>query len=96
MKSLKDFIYVELKAAYSALTEAEKNIIVRKSTVDLAIRNYSLTQSRFQKGLSKLSDLLDAELVLNEAKTNYINEVYNYLIAKTDFEKAAGTVLAQE
>ncbi|MGD8782156.1 MAG: efflux RND transporter permease subunit [Ignavibacteria bacterium] len=95
LKNLKDYIFFELKAALSALIETEKNIAVRENTIELAERNYSLTQSRFQKGLSKLSDLLDAELVLNEAKTNYINEVYNYLIAKTDYEKAAGTVIAQ-
>jgi hydrophobe/amphiphile efflux-1 (HAE1) family protein len=95
LKSVKDYIYLELKAALLAMKEAEKNIDIRSKTITLAERNYSLTQSRFQKGLSKLSDLLDAELVLNEAKTNYIGEVYNYLIAKTDYEKAAGTVLVQ-
>jgi outer membrane protein TolC len=95
LNNMKEYIYVELKAALLALEEAEKNIEVRSKTVELAERNYSLTQSRFQKGLSKLSDLLDAELLLNQAKTDYLKEVYNFLIAKTDYEKAAGTVLAQ-
>lgn len=93
LKNLKDYIYMELKAALSALAETEKNIEVRAKTIILAERNYSLIQSRFQQGLSKLNDLLDAELVLNEAKTNYICEVYNYLIAKVEYEKATGIVL---
>ena len=93
LKQLKDYVYLEVKTAHNALVEAMENIDVQEKTVALAERNYSMISSRMRNGLSKLSDLLDAELVLNQAKTNYVNEVYHYLVARAEYDRAVGMVL---
>jgi outer membrane protein TolC len=90
LMQLKEYIYLEVKMAHNALIEARENIDLQEKTVALAERNYSMISSRMNNGLSKLSDLLDAELVLNQAKTNYVNEVYHYLVAKAEYERAVG------
>jgi len=90
LSELKEYIYLEVKLAYNALVEARENIGVQEKTVALAERNYSMVSSRMKNGLSKLSDLLDAELLLNQSKTNYINEVYKYLVARTEYERVVG------
>lgn len=92
LKNFKEYLTVEVKTFLSALIESQENVKVQSKTVKLAERNYSLMQSRFKNGLSKLSDLLDAELVLKEANTNYTNEVYNLLTAKAEFDKVIGSV----
>ncbi|MCE1189918.1 MAG: efflux RND transporter permease subunit [Ignavibacteria bacterium] len=83
-------IRVEIYAASASLQEAKKNVRIQKQNVTLAERNYNLLQSRFRNGISKLSDLLDAELLLNQAKTNLSNEVYNMNVALAEFQKVTG------
>lgn len=95
LKSFNEYLVVEIKTSLAALIESKDNVEVQAKTVLLAERNYSMIQSRFKNGLSKLSDLLDAELVLKEAKTNYINEIFNHLTAKAEYEKVVGIVSVQ-
>lgn len=95
LKNFREYLNVEIKTALSNMLEAKKNIDARSKTVTLAERNYSIMQSRFKNGLARLSDMQDAELMLKEARNNYTNEVYGYLIVKIDFEKASGLVSVQ-
>lgn len=95
LKNFTEYLNVEVKTSLSALMESKENVAAQSKTVKLAERNYSLMQSRFKNGFAKLTDLLDAELVLKESKTNYLNEIYNHLCARAEFEKVVGLVSVQ-
>lgn len=88
--NLKRALKTEIKVAKSKVDEANLNLKVTYETVQYAERNYKLVESRFKKGLSKLSDLQDAELLLNQAKTNYLQELYNYIVAIIEYEWTMG------
>lgn len=90
LENLKEYVALEISTSLSALNEAKENVIAIKKTVELAERNYNMIRSRFNNGLSNLNDLLDAELMLNEAKINLTTENYNYHIAKVEYEYAIG------
>lgn len=91
----KKYLTVELNAAIMELGNTQKNVETRKRVVELAERNYLLIQSKYKKGLLKLSDLQDAELVLNESKTNYIEELFNSKIAQIEYEKCIGKIILE-
>lgn len=95
LDNLKEYIDLEISTSFSAMTEAKANVEARQKTVKLAERNYDMIRSRYTNGLSNLSDLLDAELMLNQAKINLITEVYNYSNAKAEYEYALGIVFAE-
>lgn len=90
LDNLKLALKTEIKVAKFKVEETKTNLKTTYETVQYAERNYQLVESRFKKGLSKLSDLQDAELLLNQAKTNYLQELYNYLIAIIDYEWTIG------
>lgn len=88
--NLKDLIATDVKVNLSSASEAQRRIEAQTQTVKSAERSYELTRSRWLKGLSRQNELFDAELALTQAKTNYMQAVYDYLVAGAELEKALG------
>ncbi|WP_235336369.1 TolC family protein [Pontibacter korlensis] len=81
---------VELTNAYAQLQNSQTSISVQEKNVDLAQEVYNTTNDRYKEGISPLTDLLDAEVSLREAKTNLNNEKLKYKIAQLNYLKARG------
>nr|WP_034691025.1 TolC family protein [Kaistella palustris] len=62
----------------------------QKANVSLAETVASNTKSNYQYGLATLTDLLEAENALVEAKNNYSNAVLDYKIAEIQYYKSKG------
>ncbi|MCU7492720.1 MAG: TolC family protein [Ignavibacteria bacterium] len=88
--NLKDLIVTDVKVNTSSVEEAHKRIEAQTQTVKSAERSYELTRSRWLKGVSRQTELFDAELALTQAKTNYLQAVYDYLVAGAELEKSLG------
>jgi outer membrane protein len=85
-----------------AQIDIEKNnadIADRKLALDLDYQNANVTlaesvlsntKSNYQYGLATLTDLLDAENSLVQAKNNYTNAVLDYKIAEIQYYKSQG------
>jgi TolC family type I secretion outer membrane protein len=92
LDNTREQIRSEIKTVITSVDEARKRIAVQERTVQAAQRSYDITKSRRQQGLGSQLDLTDAELSLNQAKVNYIQAVYDFLVAKADLDKATGRV----
>ena len=62
----------------------------QKANVELAETVTANTKSNYQYGLATLTELLEAENALVEAKNNYSNAILNYKIAEVQYYKAKG------
>lgn len=89
-KSLKDGITLEVTQSYLNLLKAKERILASNQTVHQAEENYRVTNETFKNGLALNSDLLDAEFALFQAKTNYIQSLADYELAKASLEKSIG------
>lgn len=77
----------------NAITNMENSIINIQSTkdnVDLAERVQNNTQSNYQYGLATLTEVLDSENALTQAKQNYSNALLDYKQAEIKLIKAKG------
>lgn len=90
LDNTKQLIRAEIKTSISNFEVAKRQIEVQQQTVATAERSYSITRSRRKQGVGSQLELTDAELSLNQAKTNYLQSIYDYLTAKVDLEKALG------
>ena len=70
-----------------------KAIETQRKNMQLAEDVYQITQQQYQKGITPLSDLLNAETSLREAQTNYLNTVVQLKLAELDFLKNNGNIL---
>ena len=90
LEDLKADIHAEVETKLSDLEESRKRIEVQDRTTRTAERSYEITLLRFREGIGSQLELSDAELQLNKAKTNYLQAVYDYLIARVECDKALG------
>lgn len=59
--------------------------------VSQAERGYTIAQKRYETGAGTLLELNDAELAMTQAKLNFNQAIYDYMVAKSDLEKTVGT-----
>ena len=89
-KIIKDMITLEVTRNYLDINKSNEKISVAKQSVGQAEENYRVTDEKFKNGLALNSDLLDAEVALLQAKTNYIQSVVDYELAVAQLKKSIG------
>ena len=90
LEDLKADIRAEVEVTLSSLQESQQRIEVQSRTIRTAERSYEITLLRFREGIGSQLELADAELQLNKSKTNYLQAIYDYLVARIQYDKALG------
>ena len=70
--------------------ESVRNIATFKKDVDLALSNYKIVKSRYDNDFAVISDIVDAELQLNEAKISLNNANIDAIIQYYSLQYAMG------
>ena len=89
---IKDAITLEVNQNYLNVLQAKEKLSVSEFSVKQAEENYRVTKELFAQGLTINSELLDAEVALLQAKTNYVQTIVDYELAKTSLEKSVGDI----
>ncbi|MDR1880574.1 MAG: TolC family protein [Tannerellaceae bacterium] len=58
--------------------------------VEQAQRGYAIAQKRYDTGAGTLLEMNDAELAMTQARLNFNQSIYDYMIAKSEMEKIVG------
>lgn len=83
-------IEMDVRQAYIRAQESIAKIRKEKGTVDLGSEGLRLAQVRFQEGVGRQVESLDAELALTEARTTLAQALRDYAVALAALDKAAG------
>jgi outer membrane protein TolC len=90
LEATKDQIDKEVKSAFVRFVESKVNIPTFKKDVELAQSNYKIVKSRYDNDFALISDMVDAELQLNEAKISLINANLDLVIQYYSLQYAMG------
>lgn len=85
---VRDGVVLDVQQSYLSLKEAEKRIQTSQVAVNQAQEDYSIAQVRYGAGVGTNLDVLDAQVALTQAKTNYIQALYDYNTSRAKLEKA--------
>ncbi|MGD8227781.1 MAG: TolC family protein [Desulfobacteraceae bacterium] len=88
---LEDNIRLELKEAMLGLEEAEKNIPTTKKAVESAEENVRVSNERYKAQVTTITEVLDAQTRLSQARLNYYTALYDHNLARARLERAIGT-----
>lgn len=89
-EALKLNIDNEIQTAKNNFTTAVSNLDFQKQNMGLAESVYNQTKKKYEVGTGSQTEINTAQTDLKGAQTNYINALYNAIIAKIDFLKATG------
>jgi outer membrane protein len=81
---------LELEAALGEFDAARAQIDARRATVAQAERTLELAELRFRSGMATQLDISSARLLLQQARVNEAQALYNYVNALARLERASG------
>jgi len=82
----------EVRQAYLALEESRETVTSQESNQHEAAEALRLAERSYAEGLISSLEVQDAELALNEARTNYTRALAEYCIAEAELRRATGTI----
>lgn len=89
-ESLRQVVFLDVQQAYLNLKDAEERIPTAELTVKQAEENLEIANGRYAAGVGNPIEVTDAEVSLSNAKTAYIQSLYDYKVARASIEKAMG------
>jgi TolC family type I secretion outer membrane protein len=87
---LRQGILLEVQEAYLNLQDAEERISTAEIAVRQAEENLDLAHGRYAAGVGNPIEVTDAQVAYSNAKTAYIQALYDYKVAQASLEKAMG------
>jgi outer membrane protein len=92
-EQLMNGITLEVRSSYMSFQEAKDLLQVQVETIQQAQESLRIANLRFKNGMLTSVELMDTELALTQAQTNYTNALNDYIIALAKLEKATASKL---
>ncbi|HMM20906.1 MAG TPA: TolC family protein [Selenomonadales bacterium] len=89
-RQTKDNVALDVRQNYLNMVEADKRIETSSVAVAKAEEDFKIAQVRYAAGVGTNLDVMDAQVALTTAKTNYINALHDYNTSQAKLEKAMG------
>lgn len=83
-------IALEVRDSYLNLKSAIETIGSVKKAVDSAEENYKVSNLRYSSGVGTNLEILDAQVALTQAKTNYLQALFDVEVARAKINKVVG------
>ncbi len=90
LSQLKDAVEIEVYQNYLTFKRAFDKVNVSTLGVDQAEENYRMIKDKYNSQVASSTDLIDAETALLAAKTNYVNSLVDYELARVRLDKSVG------
>lgn len=89
--ALADNILLDVKEAKLYLETAEKNIPTTEKAVQQGEENLRVNEEGYRAQVNTLTDVLDAQALLTQARVNYYKALYGHHLARANLLRAMGT-----
>lgn len=83
-------LQLAVKQHMDNMSTCVKRFDAAQKGVEQAERGYMISQKRYDTGAGTWLEMNDAELALTQARLNFNQSIYDYMVAKADLEKVLG------
>lgn len=83
-------LLIRMQKLWNELEESYKQVNLSEESIRTAEENVRLSTDYFHAGTETLSDLLDAQSLLQQSRDQYTEDYTNYLIRRTQYLQATG------
>lgn len=91
-ESLRQTIFLEVQKAFLNLQEANERIYTAEITIRHADENLELAKGRYAAGVGNPIEVTDALVSYSNAKTSYIQALYDHKVSQVSLEKVMGVI----
>jgi outer membrane protein len=83
---------IQIRTVESQMEEARKRIEAQQKSLSQAQKALQISQTRYKSGIGTQLELLDTQVAMTRAQTNYSQAIYDYLTAKADWQYYVGNL----
>jgi outer membrane protein len=87
---LEDSIRLDVKDALLRLENAAENIPTTEKAVEQGEENLRVNEERYKAQVATITDVLDAQTLLTQARVNHYRALYNHNLARFRLQRALG------
>jgi outer membrane protein len=88
---LEDNIRLDVKDALLRLENAAENIPTTEKAVEQGEENLRVNEERYKAQVTTITDVLDAQTLLTQARVNHYRALYNHNLARFRLQRALGS-----
>ena len=85
-----ELLLVQMRKLWNELEESYKQVKLSEESIATAEENVRLNTDYYKAGTVTLSDLLDAQSLLQQSRDQYTGDYTAYLIKRTEYLQATG------
>lgn len=85
-----DMVEFEVSQALLKLNEAKESLLSQEKNVEQAEESLRIAELNFSEGMATTLDVSSAQAALTQAKTNYSQALFDYVISLAQLDKAMG------
>jgi outer membrane protein len=93
---LEEGLKTQLTQAELQMDEAKERVEAQQQSVEEANKALQISQTRYNNGIGTQLEILDTQSALTETQTNYEKAIYDFLIAKAEWEKLIGKSVSEQ
>jgi outer membrane protein len=82
---------IQVQAAELKMAEARKRIRGQEKNIEQAEKAVRIAETRYKNGVGTQLELLDTQVAMTRAQTNYAQAIYDYLVARAEWQYAVGS-----
>jgi outer membrane protein TolC len=90
LKGTQENIHLAVRKAFLQVDNAYSKIPVAQKSILLAEENLRISKDQYEEGFLSSDDLLNDETRLAQARSNYFQSLYEFYLARTTLDYAAG------
>jgi outer membrane protein TolC len=87
-RKVEEGLKIRIMQARMNMVESKKRIDAQRKSLEQADKALKIAQTRYKSGVGTQLELIDTQAAVTIAKTNYAQAIYDYLVAKADWENA--------
>ncbi len=92
LKNLENALSLEGKSANVTFNNSVNSLNNQRKNMELASEILRVSKAKYEQGVGSSLEVVTAQTSLKEAETNYINALFNALVAKIELEKSKGNI----
>lgn len=87
-RKIEEGLKIQVLQSRMKMQEAKKRIDAQQKNLEHAEKTLKIAQTRYKSGVGTQLELIDTQAALTFARTNYAQAIYDYQIAKSEWEFA--------
>jgi outer membrane protein TolC len=83
-----DLLLLQMQSLYDGLSESYQQVLLAQKSIAAAEENVRMSEDHYKAGVSILSDLLDAQSLLQQSRDQYVEAATEYCVKLAEYSQA--------